>query len=128
MASKRSEDLQDLQFRALKLLQEHPGASQRELAFRLGVSNGKVHYCIHALMGAGWVKLSNFATSRHHRGYVYLLTPAGFARKAALAGQFLKRKLKEYDALRAEIDGLQRDLGNAPEKSAPAANGVQGTQ
>lgn len=110
MASKHPEDVEDLHFRVLKLLQDHPDLSQRELADKLGVSNGKLHYCLKALIGKGLVKLGNFAQSKHHLGYAYLLTPAGMAQKAGMTGRFLKRKMAEYEALKAEIAALQADL------------------
>lgn len=110
VASNQVQNLEDLHFRVLKLLEANPDMSQRELASQLGVSNGKLNYCLRALIAKGWVKLASFAHSKHHLGYAYLLTRAGFARKATLTGRFLKRKLAEYDALRAEIESLQREL------------------
>lgn len=110
MASKHPQDIEDLHYRVLKLLQHHPDLSQRELAQRLGVSNGKLHYCLKALIEKGLVKLANFRNSRHHLGYAYLLTPAGMAKKASMTGSFLKRKMAEYDALHAEIAVLQAEL------------------
>lgn len=110
MASKHHQELEDLDFRVLHLLQDRPDLSQRELASRLGVSNGKLHYCLRALIEKGMVKLGNFAGSRHRLRYVYILTPAGIAQKAGLARRFLTRKMAEYDALKAEIAALQADL------------------
>lgn len=110
MASKHPQDLEDLHFRVLKLLEDRPDLSQRELANEVGVSNGKLHYCLKALIEKGLVKLGNFAESRHRFRYVYLLTPAGVALKAGMAGRFLKRKMAEYEALRAEITALRADL------------------
>ncbi len=109
MASKHPQDVEDLHFRVLKLLQDHPDLSQRELAERLGVSNGKLHYCLKALIEKGLVKLGNFANSKHHLGYAYLLTPSGIAEKAGLTSRFLKRKVAEYEALRHEIEILQAE-------------------
>ena len=117
MASKHLEHVEDLHFRVLKLLQDNPDLSQRELAERLGVSNGKLHYCIRALMDKGLVKLGNFANSKHHLGYAYLLTPAGISQKASMASNFLKRKMAEYEALQQEIAALQADMGSP---AAPA--------
>jgi EPS-associated MarR family transcriptional regulator len=110
MASTHPEQVEDLHFRVLKLLQDHPDLSQRDLAQRLGVSNGKLHYCMKALMDKGLVKLGNFASSKHHLGYAYLLTPAGLAQKASMTGRFLKRKMAEYEALHAEIAALQDEV------------------
>ena len=100
-----------MHFRVLKFLEDNPDLSQRDLADRLGVSNGKLNYCLNALIDKGLVKLGNFAQSKHHFGYAYLLTPAGIAEKAALTGRFLKRKMAEYEALQAEIEALRDDLG-----------------
>lgn len=110
MASKHPQHTEDLQFRVLKLLQERPDLSQRDLATRLGVSNGKLHYCIRALIDRGLVKLESFANSKHHLRYAYLLTPSGAAEKAAMTSRFLRRKIAEYEALRIEIESLQAEL------------------
>lgn len=110
MASKHTEHVEDLHFRVLRLLQEHPDLSQRELATELGVSNGKLHYCLNALIEKGLVKLGNFAHSKHHLGYAYLLTPKGIAQKARMTGDFLRRKMAEYEALQAEITALQKEM------------------
>lgn len=110
MASKHIEQVEDLHFRVLKLLQDHPDLSQRELAAKLGVSNGKLHYCMKALIEKGLVKLGNFANSKHHLGYAYLLTPAGIKQKARMTSDFLKRKMAEYEALQAEIAALQSEV------------------
>jgi EPS-associated MarR family transcriptional regulator len=85
------------------------------MARELGVSLGKAHYCLSALLGKGFVKVQNFRNSTHKRGYVYLLTPAGVAAKADLTRHFLARKREEYDALRLEIERLQRESEAAVE-------------
>jgi EPS-associated MarR family transcriptional regulator len=120
MASKHLEHVEDLHFRVLKLLQDDPDLSQRELAKQLGVSNGKLHYCMKALIDKGLVKLGNFASSKHHLGYAYLLTPAGISQKASMTGNFLKRKMAEYEALQAEIAALQAELSGV--ESRPSRN------
>lgn len=111
MASKHLEHEEDLHFRVLKLLQEHPDLSQRELAQRLGVSNGKLHYCMKALIDKGLVKIANFANSNHRFGYAYLLTPRGITTKASMTAAFLRRKVAEYEALHAEIAAIKAELG-----------------
>jgi EPS-associated MarR family transcriptional regulator len=110
MASRHAENVEDLHFRVLKLLEDQPDMSQRELAKQLGVSNGKLHYCMTALIDKGLVKLGNFANSKHHLGYAYLLTPAGIKQKARMTTSFLKRKMVEYEALHAEIAALQAEM------------------
>ena len=112
MPSTHHDQSEDLHFRVLRLLQAQPDISQRELAALLGISHGKTNYCLRALIDKGLIKLSNFAHSKHLFGYAYLLTPAGIAEKAALTSRFLQRKVAEYEALRAEIEALQGELGD----------------
>lgn len=109
MSSRQAKNQEDTYFRTLRILQEHPDLTQRELASRLGVSLGAVNYCIKALVEKGWVKVQNFRQSRNKLGYVYFLTPQGAIGKAALAGKFLERKMAEYVALRAEIESLREE-------------------
>jgi EPS-associated MarR family transcriptional regulator len=99
--------------KVLRLLQANPELSQRELALALGVSVGKMNYCVHALLGKGFLKAKNFRNHRNKRAYAYLLTPEGLAAKAALTARFLKRKMLEYDLLRSEIEQLKGDLALA---------------
>ena len=84
--------------------------TQRELAKALGISLGGVNYCLKALMDKGWVKMQNFSANERKLSYAYLLTPAGVAEKLALTARFLKRKIQEYEDLKAEIDALQSDM------------------
>jgi EPS-associated MarR family transcriptional regulator len=112
MPSTHAQQIEDLHFRVLKLLRDKPDISQRDLAAQLGISHGKMNYCLNALMEKGLVKLQNFSNSQHRWRYAYMLTPAGLAEKAALTGRFLKRKMAEYEALRAEIEALQSETNN----------------
>lgn len=109
MSSTHAQQQEDLHFRVLKLLHDKPDTSQRDLAAQLGVSHGKMNYCLNALMDKGLVKLANFQASQHKFKYMYLLTPAGLAEKAALTGRFLQRKMAEYEALKAEIAALTQE-------------------
>ena len=109
MSSQKAQQTEDLNFRVLRLLQDNPEASQRELADELGVSHGKMNYCLNALIDKGLVKLENFQNSHHKLNYAYLLTPAGIAEKAKLTGRFLQRKVVEYERLRAEIEALRAE-------------------
>ena len=115
MPSRQSRLQEDTYFRVMRLLEANPDLTQRELAKELGVSVGGLNYCIKALIQKGWIKMHNFGQSKNKFGYVYLLTPAGVAEKAALTSQFLHRKMNEYEALRREIEALSReaDLGDA---------------
>lgn len=94
----------------MRILEENPDLTQRELAEKLGVSVGGLNYCLKALMEKGLVKMQNFGQSKNKFGYIYILTPMGIAEKAALASDFLKRKMSEYDALKAEIEALKSEI------------------
>jgi EPS-associated MarR family transcriptional regulator len=99
--------------RALRLVEATPQITQRDIAREMGVSLGKANYCLRALVGKGFIKVQNFRNSTNKRAYMYLLTPEGVAAKATLTRQFLARKRDEYDALRLELEQLQRDSDNA---------------
>jgi|TARA_B110000037_G_scaffold50555_1_gene61998 EPS-associated MarR family transcriptional regulator len=101
---------QELEYRALKILEQQPDLTQRQLAKELGVSLGKTHYLVKSLIDVGWVKLDNFQKSNNKWGYAYLLTPMGIAEKAAITAQFLLRKQREYNELRQEIVQLQKEV------------------
>ena len=105
----------DLHFRLLRLLEEEPTLTQRELARKLGISLGGVNYCLRALAAKGLVKMSSFQASENKLAYAYLLTPQGMTEKMALTGRFLKRKQAEYAALKAEIEALQKAVGETSE-------------
>ena len=110
MTSRRETIKDDTHFWVLKLMQDNPGMTQRALAKELGISLGGANYCLQALVEKGWLKIQNFSKSENKLGYAYLLTPVGIAEKTALTGRFLKRKMQEYDELKAEIEALQRDV------------------
>lgn len=107
MTSKRSQVQEDAYFRVLRLLQDRPEMSQRELADAVGISVGGVHYLLNALIEKGLVKLGNFSAAEDKRRYAYVLTPEGIREKLALTQRFLARKMEEYEALKAEIEELQ---------------------
>lgn len=106
--------------KALRLLEDNPGMSQRELSEALGVSLGKTNYCVKALLDKGLLKMQNFRNSKNKLAYAYLLTPAGFAAKADLTARFLKYKVSEYENLRKEIDSLRSELEKTKKASSPA--------
>ena len=118
MTSKRTKLQEDTHFRVLRILQENPEMSQRALAEAVGVSVGGIHYVLNALIEKGLVKLGNFTAAEDKRRYAYVLTPKGITRKAALTRAFLARKMKEYEALRDEIEELQLDMDANDEKSS----------
>ena len=95
----------------MRLLEANPRMTQRELARELGISLGGLNYCLKALAAKGWIKMENFSRSDRKLHYAYLLTPKGVAGKARLTNHFLRRKLAEYDALKAEIEQLRVEAG-----------------
>ena len=100
----------ELQFRVLRLLESNPHLTQRELSKSLGVSLGGVNYCLNALISKGLIKICNFKNNKNKWVYAYLLTPQGIAEKTALTSDFLRRKMKEYEGLKAEIESLKFEV------------------
>ena len=94
----------------LRLLEQHPEYSQRQLAAALGVSLGKTHYLLKALLGKGWVKAQNFQRSDHKLGYLYVLTPQGVRQRLQLTRSFLARKEHEYEMLKGQLVVLREEL------------------
>ena len=104
----------DVHYRLLKILEAQPKASQRQLAAALGISLGKINYCVKALLDQGWIKATNFKNSQHKLAYAYLLTPSGVDAKARLTARFLKQQIAEYEALKAEIEQLSAEVSATP--------------
>jgi EPS-associated MarR family transcriptional regulator len=100
---------QDIRLDLLRKLESNPHFTQRELSREVGVSLGKVNYCMKKLTEKGWVKLTNFSHSSNKLGYMYLLTPQGIEQKARLTTSFLKTKIEEFEMLRDEISKLKLD-------------------
>ena len=111
MASKREQQQQETHFRVMRLLGEDPSISTREIAQKVGISNGAAYYCVTALVEKGFVKLKNFTQSKTKANYIYELTPRGIRAKAALTISFLERKKLEYEDLKLEIERLESELG-----------------
>jgi len=110
---KKSEDISfqdELRLRVMRVLEENPEASQRQIASELNVSLGGVNYCLKALVDRGLVKIGNFAKSDRKIGYAYFLTPEGMSEKAKITARFLKRKMAEYEQLQKEIEQLQAEV------------------
>lgn len=110
-ASRNRAAISGVHFELLRLLEKRPGLSQRDAAQELGVSLGKVNYCLRALISRGWVKASNFKNSQNKAAYLYMLTPRGLTGKAQLALVYLQQRMRDYDELRREIEQLQPDGG-----------------
>ena len=117
----------ETRYRILRLLEADPNASQRKMAGELGISVGRVNYCLQALIERGLVKAKNFRNSANKRAYLYLLTPRGIEEKATVTARFLRIKLAEYEALKRELEELQREAGSTrqPTSSATAGSGQE---
>jgi len=94
-------------FRVLRLVAQRPEISQREMSDELGIALGRVNYILRALSDKGLLKITNFRNSSNKLRYAYVLTPEGIATRSALTASFLRAKLREYDALQAEIEALR---------------------
>ena len=105
----------DIRLDLLRKLEENPNYTQRELSKEMGVSLGKVNYCMKKLIEKGLIKLSNFSHSVDKVSYIYLLTPKGIENKSKLTIEFLKIKIKEYEILQEEIDILKKDVNQLKE-------------
>ena len=112
MTNRQIKIQEDTHFRILRILQDNPDLTQREIAEKLGMSVGGLNYCLKALIDKGFVKMANFQKSKNKFKYVYLLTPQGFAAKVALTSSFLQSKMKEYEALKLEIEALKTEKAN----------------
>ena len=100
----------DIHLDLLRKLETNPDLTQRQLSKEMGVSLGKVNYCMKKLIEKGWVKLSNFSHNPKKTNYIYLLTPKGIEQKTKLTIKFLKIKINEYEMLKKEIAILKEDV------------------
>ena len=100
----------DIRLDLLRRLESNPEYTQRELSKEMGVSLGKVNYCMKKLTEKGFLKLTNFSHSSNKMVYSYLLTPQGIEQKARLTTSFLKIKIEEFEMLRDEISKLKLDV------------------
>lgn len=99
----------DIHLDLLRLIDSNPEYTQRELSKEMGVSLGKVNYCMRKLIDKGMIKLKNFSKNPNKTGYMYLLTSRGIEEKTRLTFSFLKIKIKEYEDLKEEISLLKKD-------------------
>jgi len=99
-----------IRYQILRLLDENPEISQREMARELGLSLGKTNYCVRAVVEKGWVKVKNFRNSNNKAAYLYQLTPGGISAKARITRRFLDRKVEEYKRLQDEIQQLRAEV------------------
>lgn len=103
-------------YKLLKLIENEPHLSQREIAQKMGVSLGKTNYCLKALIDKGFIKLQNFYNNKKKTAYIYFLTPQGIEEKATVTYRFLQRKIKEYENIKQEIESLKVEAADLKEK------------
>tara|TARA_B100000767_G_C19710563_1_gene512569 strand:+ start:708 stop:1049 length:342 start_codon:yes stop_codon:yes gene_type:complete len=111
MASRRNEHQEDAKLRVMKIINQNSEMTSREIAQKVGISNGSAYYLLTSLIDKGFVKLSNFKKNSKKTKYSYLLTPKGIREKSLITSKFLIRKKKEYELLKKEITELERDAG-----------------
>lgn len=100
----------EIKLSLMRLLQENPQLTQREMNQKMGVSLGKINYCISALVQKGMIKIERFKKKKTKSAYIYHLTPSGIEELASLTLFFLKIKLKEYDRIKMEIKSLSKQI------------------
>ncbi len=96
------------EFNALRKINKKPESTQRELASDLDISLGKLNYVLNELKKKGLIKIKNFKESNNKSKYLYLLTPKGVSEKTRVTINFMKRKIKEYDELKKEIEEIKK--------------------
>jgi EPS-associated MarR family transcriptional regulator len=111
LASRRKEHQEDAKFRVFQIINENPQMTTREIALKVGISNGSAYYLLRSLIDMGFIKLSNFKESSQKIKYSYMLTPKGIREKSLVTKKFLVRKKQEYELLKKEIIELERDIG-----------------
>ena len=101
---------EELKYKILKIFHENPEISQRDLSKQLGISLGKVNYCVKALVEKGFVKIRNFQNRENKAHYLYLLTPHGIKEKAQVTLRFLQAKISEFEQINNEISQLKNEV------------------
>ena len=111
MASRRKEHQEDAKLRVFQMISSNPEMTSRELAKKVGISNGSAYYLLTSLIDKGFVKLLNFKENSQKTKYSYILTPKGIREKSLITSKFLVRKKQEYELLKKEIIDIERDAG-----------------
>ena len=111
MASRRKEHQEDAKLRVLQIISNKPQMTSRELAQKIGISNGSAYYLLTSLIDKGFVKFASFKKSEQKTKYSYLLTPKGIREKSLITSKFLVRKKQEYELLKKEINDLEQTSG-----------------
>jgi len=100
---------QEIRYRLLKILSRNPNFTQREMAGEMGISLGKVNFCLAELAKKGFIRINRFKDSENKLQYLYNLTPSGLEAKAGLTVSFLKRKMSEYNEIKKQIRELAKE-------------------
>ncbi|MBC8434298.1 MAG: MarR family EPS-associated transcriptional regulator [Desulfobacterales bacterium] len=101
---------QEIHYRLLKILAEEPKLGQREMAKKMGISLGKVNFCVSELAAKGWIKITRLKSARKKIPYIYMLTPKGLEEKGKLTVRFLRSKLTEYEEIKKQILELHYEV------------------
>ena len=101
---------QEIRYRLLKILAKEPQLGQREMAKRMGISLGKVNFCVSELAAKGWIKVTRLKSARKKIPYIYMLTPKGLEEKGKLTVRFLKRKVSEYEEIKVQISEIYQEV------------------
>ena len=101
---------QEIRYRLLKILAKEPQLGQREMAKRMGISLGKVNFCVSELAAKGWIKVTRLKSARKKIPYIYMLTPKGLEEKGKLTVRFLKRKVSEYEEIKMQISEIYQEV------------------
>ena len=100
----------EIKYHLLKILENEPNISQRDMARKMGISLGKVNYCLTELAKKGFIKVNRFKSAKNKMPYTYLLTLRGMEEKSKLTINFLKRKLREYEEIKKQIGELSKEI------------------
>jgi EPS-associated MarR family transcriptional regulator len=101
---------QEIRYRLLKILSQESKLTQRDMAKEMGISLGKVNYCLSELAKRGLIDVIRFKSAKNKIPYTYVLTPRGMKEKARLTMNFLKRKVSEYEEIRRQIKELAQEV------------------
>ena len=101
----------EIRYRLLKLLSDNPKMTQRDLSAEMGISLGKINFCLSELTRKGLIKINRFKGAKKKTNYLYKLTPYGLEEKARITLSFLRQKQNEYEAIKRQIEELEKEAG-----------------
>ena len=115
MASRRDDRQAEIRLQVMRLISAHPQMSSRQVADKVGISNGSAYYVLSTLVEKGFIKLDSFQSSKNKLQYAYVVTPKGIREKVQLTLRFIDRKRQEFEALQTEIRILEEEASLAGE-------------